>query len=847
MARTKIDYGIDLGTTNSAIARMDEGENRIIKSDDGQSDTTPSCVAFNKKQTCFIGLKAFNRVSDESAKAFNQFSRSGKYKKEKNAYIEFKRSMGSDKKYESSFMEHDFSSEELSAEVLKKLKSYVRDDSEITAVVVTVPAMFQQNQIEATKGAAELAGFQYCELLQEPIAAAMAYGLSTQGADGFWLVFDFGGGTFDAALMRVEEGIIKVEDTSGDNRLGGKNLDHAIVDEILIPHLESEYNLEETLESERGRELLREALKRPAEEIKIEFSSGKSKVDYLIEDLGEDDDGEEFELNITATVETFEEVVKPIFQQAVDISIELLKRNNLSGSDLFAVLMVGGPTFLETLRSMLREQITDKIDVSIDPMTVVAKGAALFASTRDIPEGLQVRDRANIQLKLKYPETTVETEENLGIKVERDKTEGEVPGTVFVEINRKDKGWSSGKIEIVDDAEIIEIELLPGKANGFTVTLFDNQGTIFPCEPAAFTIIQGMKVSSATLPLNMCAEALDTNRAKALIVPFKGLEKNTSLPAKGKQTFRTQTDLRPGNRDDLFEIRLYEAEEPYSRALPNEWIGTISITGEDLPQFLPKDSEVEITLEMDASRIMKCSCYFPYLDESVDKESPSRKQEEIPTEKLESDIEKTRHSLSLLFDDGGLEGSDIDDLETKLAEVSKLLDQGRNDRDRKNEVASRIGELIKKIDKLNDQNQWPAAEQELDDAFAMVTVTQQRLGDEKTTQAIEQMRQQAVVIKETEDTGQARLMADALRSLDYHMVKEDIGFWAGFIVSFDRDFDTCEWKDKAKARRLVDEGKEVLATAPSKAKLEDIVRSLFELMPDKSEPIGNVDLSLLKH
>ena len=842
MARTKIDYGIDLGTTNSAIARMDEGENRIIKSDDGQSDTTPSCVAFNKKQTCFAGLKAYNLLSSEAAAAFNKFSRTGKYKKGKNIFIEFKRSMSSDKKYESSFMGLSFSSEELSAEVLKKLKSYVRDDSEVAAVVITVPAMFQQTQIEATKRAAELAGFQYCELLQEPIAASMAYGLTAQGADGFWLVFDFGGGTFDAALMRVEEGIIKVEDTSGNNRLGGRDIDFAIVDETLIPYLESEYNLEETLESEKGRELLRDALKRPAEEIKIEFSSGKSKVNYLIEDVGEDDDGEEFELDITVTVETFERVVKPIFQRAVDISIEMLKRNNLSGSDLFTVLMVGGPTFLETLRRMLREQITDKIDVSIDPMTVVAKGAALFASTRDIPEGLQTRDRANVQLKLKYPETTVELEETLGIMVERDKTEGKVPGTVFAEINRKDKGWSSGKIEIVGDAEIIEIELLPGKANGFTVTLFDNQGTIFPCEPAAFTIIQGMKVSSATLPLNMCAEAFVTDRAKALIVPFKGLEKNTSLPAKGKETFRTQTDLRPGNRDDHFEIRLYEAEEPYSRALPNEWIASILLAGDDLPQFLPKDSEVEVTLELDASRFMKCSCYFPYLDESVDKDIPSEELKGITVEKLEDDIEKTRQSLSLLFDEDGLDSDEIDKLEAKLADVSKRLDQGGSDRDRKDEVAGQIGKLIKEIDKLSDKNQWPAAEQELDRAFALVTQTQLRYGDEKTAQEIEQMRELAKAIKQATDINQARLMTASLRSLDFQMVKEKTEVWAGYILSFDQNFDIYEWLDRAAARRLIDEGKKIMATAPSRSKLEEIVRSLFELMPD--EPIGDVDLKI---
>ncbi len=847
MARTKIDYGIDLGTTNSAIARMDEGENRIIKSDDKQMDTTPSCVAFSKK-TCSVGEKALNSFRKEVETSFLKHTRTGEYPEEKNAYIEFKRTMGSDEPYKSSRMVREFSSEELSAEVLKKLKSYVRDDDEVAAVVVTVPAMFQQNQVAATKKAAELAGFQYCELLQEPIAASIAFGLSAQNADGFWLVFDFGGGTFDVALMRVEEGIIKVHDTSGDNHLGGKNIDYKIVDEILIPHLENEYDLEKILADEKGRELLQEALKRPAEEIKIEFANGKQEVKYYKEDLGEDGDGEELELDITIFLEDFERVVQPIFQRAIDICHKLLERNNLFGNDLHTVILVGGPTLLETMRKMLREQLTDKIDISIDPMTAVTKGAALFASTRDIPEGLQIRDKAKIQLKLKYPETTVETEERLGLKIERSKTDGEVPKTVLAEISRKDKGWSSGRIEIVDDVELVEIVLLPGKANGFTVTLFDDQGAIYPCEPASFTIIQGMKVANATLPMNVCAEAFVTDHSKALIVPFPGLKKNTPLPAKGKETFRTQTDLRPGNKEDLFEIRIYDAEEPFSRALPNEWINTVSITGEDMPQFLPKDSEVEITLELDASRLIKLSCYFPYIDESVDKELPYRRQTAIPIEKLEGDIENTRHSLSLLFsEDDNLDSDVIEKFEAKLAEISKHLDQGRNDRDRKDEVAGRIGKLIKEIDKLSDQNQWPTAEAELNNAFTQVTQTQKRYGDEKFAQAIEQMRQQAEAIKQATDTKQARLMTEALRSLDYHMVKEDIGFWANFIDSFDQNFDIYEWHNRAAARRLVDEGKKIMATAPTKDKLEEIVRSLFELMPDKSEPIGDADLSLLKY
>lgn len=239
--RQKIDYGIDLGTTNSAIARMEDGEAVIIKSDDNQMDTTSSIVSFNKKQTIFVGLSAKNALEREAASNFRN-----RKQIEPNGYQEFKRTMGTDHQYASSNMHRTYSSEELSAEVLKKLKGYIRDE-EIISAVITVPAMFRQSQLDATQRAAELAGFNYCELLQEPIAASIAYGMKANNANGYWLVFDFGGGTFDAALMHVEEGIMKVVDTEGDNHLGGKNLDNAIVDQLLIPELEKQCELNDTL------------------------------------------------------------------------------------------------------------------------------------------------------------------------------------------------------------------------------------------------------------------------------------------------------------------------------------------------------------------------------------------------------------------------------------------------------------------------------------------------------------------------------------------------------------------------------------------------------------------------
>ena len=236
--RQKIDYGIDLGTTNSAIARMDGGEASIIKSDDNQMDTTPSCVSFNKKKTLFVGQTAKNTVESESSSAFRS-----RRQVPSNSYLEFKRTMGSDHTYVSTWMERSFTSEELSAEVLKKLRGYIRDE-EVSSVVITVPAMFKQNQIDATQRAAEIAGFKYCELLQEPIAASIAYGIKASANSGYWLVFDFGGGTFDAALMHVDDGIMKVIDTEGDNHLGGKNIDVAIVDQLFIPELKKKCQID---------------------------------------------------------------------------------------------------------------------------------------------------------------------------------------------------------------------------------------------------------------------------------------------------------------------------------------------------------------------------------------------------------------------------------------------------------------------------------------------------------------------------------------------------------------------------------------------------------------------------
>lgn len=837
--RQKIDYGIDLGTTNSAIARMEDGEAFIIKSDDNQVDTTPSIVSFNKKQAVFVGLSAKNALERESV----SFHRNRK-KAEPNGYQEFKRTMGTDHQYTSSNMQRSYTSEELSAEVLKKLKGYIRDE-EVTSAVITVPAMFRQSQLDATQRAAELAGFSYCELLQEPIAASIAYGVKANATTGYWLVFDFGGGTFDAALMHVEEGIMKVVDTEGDNHLGGKNLDNAIVDQLLIPELQKQCELSDTLENESTKKLLQDALKKYAEEAKIALSS-KEKWSYFLEDLGEDDDGEEIQADLDISLEQYEKVVSPIFQRAIDIVQDVLKRNNLSGRDLESLILVGGPTFQQTLRRMLKEQITEKVDTNIDPMTAVAKGAALFASTKDIPGDLQKRDSSKAQLSLKYPETTVETHENLGIRIDRDQSTANLPDTFTLEIIRGDSGWSSGKVIVEGDVEIIELMLNEGKTNQFNIKLSGPDGSNIPCEPSSITIIQGMKIANATLPYSVGIEVYDTVDNKQGVYPLAGLEKNKTLPAKGKGSFKTMKDIRPGVKEDQLLIPIYELsrENAGSRAILNTFFGKFAITGQDISSFLPAGSEVEVTLNIDASRRGKLSVYLPSLDESFDIVIEPTIEKDVKKEELQKEIVQAKATAQRLANEGN---SVAEKQLEQLDETEQVLNDRGHERSSKEEVKAKLQESLIELDKQEEAGEWPKVKQELQETLNHLIMQNKRYGNAQTNRLVEESEEHVRQVIAAKDIQSAKKLESQLSSMAFELQGQDISFWVGAVYYLDESFDEIKWTNRAEAYRGVQNLKQLLNMNPNKDRLEQAVWEVVQLMsPESKAAMQNVNNDLLR-
>jgi len=844
--RNKIDYGIDLGTTNSAIARMENGVPTIKKSDT-LKDTVPSCVHFNKRKDILVGDTAFNVMKNDNTRALKSFE-AGKT----NTFIEFKRTMGTTHTYECSNMGKDFTSEELSAEVLKKLKSFIQDEN-IYSIVITVPAKFLNPQNEATMKAAKLAGFKHVQLLQEPVAAATAYGLTAKNKDSFWCVFDFGGGTFDAALVKSEEGILSVKDTDGDNWLGGKNLDLTIVDELIIPTLQKSYSINSILADTTKRQLLRDVLKFYAEEIKIEMST-KTSVNYVIP-LGslkiEDEDGinlEDEEIEIVATFNEFENVVAPIFQKAIDITKELLKRNNLKGSDLGALILVGGPTFSPILRRMLKEQITDKVDTSVDPMTVVAKGAALFASTITVSDEVkeETRDKTKLQLDIKYDATTVELDEMVNIKVLKEKTVGTFPEKVFVDVVRSDGAWSSGKKQIGEKASIVEVVLNEGQSNSFDVNVYDEAGNKLECQPNQFSILQGIGGLDGmqVLPYHIGIAKYFHAEEKDLFEPVKGLEKSKKVPATGvRNGLKTRSAIRPGMVSDFIRIPIYQGDHNAEGTNPvlNNLITEVIISGETLPKLLPEGSDVNITIKVDRSQIMQFIAEFPTI-EHTEELKIEIKQTEPPTEDfLTKEIAKAKRIAQKV---------NADDVAEKLDAFEEQLENEKGSADGKMKILDGLRKELLKLDGAEKSAEYPKVEEELKEAFYELedliekikrNADDGNLNIRQIESHLEEYRKKVEHIVKEKNIKEAKELTREIGQLDFELRNAVTGnaMDVQFLRHINDTFNSYHWRDATKARQLINQGLQ-MATNGNTSGIRNILIQIIGLMPDNEKPTNTL-------
>jgi len=296
-----IQIGIDLGTTNSSVAINNKGVIDIVKNDLGD-EYTPSVFGIDKAKNKIVGKRAYETLFEHAG-----------LDEEKNYKAEVKRLMGTSETKFFERLDKEMRPEEISAEILIFLKEaivkrYPKFDT--SAAVITVPAYFSTLEAEATKRAGNLAGFEHVVLLQEPIAAAMAYGFSNSENNN-WIIYDLGGGTFDVALVSAKDGILSVREHNGDNFLGGKDFDSLIVNKIIKPKILENFELKNFDGNNKKYKGVFSKLKYKAEEAKIYLSNYEQTI-IEIEEIGKDDNNKEINLSIEISRAELQALIKPL-------------------------------------------------------------------------------------------------------------------------------------------------------------------------------------------------------------------------------------------------------------------------------------------------------------------------------------------------------------------------------------------------------------------------------------------------------------------------------------------------------------------------------------------------------
>ncbi|MFJ9031532.1 Hsp70 family protein [Streptomyces sp. NPDC102274] len=580
--RETIDFGIDLGTTNSAIAVAEDDGVRVIKNNDGW-DYTPSAVWSPKEGVIHVGRRARERTEIDPD----------------DAYAEFKLEMGvagAHRRFGRAGI--SLSPEQLSAEVLKSLRQDVAHEYgyQPEAAVITVPASFALNQNNATGEAAALAGLgEHCPLVQEPTAAAIAYGVQDASDSAHWMVFDLGGGTFDAAVMSKRDGELQLIQHAGDPYLGGKLIDWALVDDLLAPAARRDLGLPDfTRNNPRWRKNFAK-LKLEAENAKIALS--RSAAMDISLDLDDGNGGTEpFEYTLTRGA--LDDLALPFYTRAIRLCRDALAESSLRPDHIDRLLLVGGATLSPGLRELLADPVEGPgilLDHSQDPTTVVARGAAVFARTVRLPRKPQKAAPGEFTVELNYSAQSVDTTD---IPVSGRVNSGStVDWSRFAVTLSNPEGrppFRGPRTELSPDGGFYtEVTIDADTKSRFTVELTDASGTRQKLDGDSFSIthvavVPGDAVLTGTLGIGKADGTFD---------PM--LRKGTALPAMVTKTYRTTIALRRSEPDAVIRIPLLEGER--GRADRNTRVGLLEIRPRDVRIDLPAQSEVEVTFEIQAS------------------------------------------------------------------------------------------------------------------------------------------------------------------------------------------------------------------------------------------------------
>lgn len=814
-----INFGIDLGTSNSLIAKFDKGEVLVYKNPSGFKESLPSVVGFRNDRV-LVGEQARTYLTRDSRSVVSRF----------------KRKMGTSESFHIKALDASRSPVELSACVLKELKTFVQSGEEVDAAVITIPASFDTLQSNATKEAGQQAGFKTVVLLQEPIAASLAYANRERNIDlknSQWLVYDLGGGTFDAALVRIVEGELTVVDHEGDNYLGGTDFDALLVEKLVVPELNRQGHFDDllgSLKSQSGsRNALWHALLAKAEEAKVELSA-KTAAEIDIGTLTvEDDDGNVLDPIVTVTRSDFEALIKEAVDGTIDRVKRILTRNALQPSDLKFILMVGGSTYIPFVRKRVEEVMGIPANTNVDPTNAVAVGAAYFAGTKErAQKAASTKPGPSLKVRMAYNKTSQETEEPFTAKVE-----GAGEGMHY-RILSEDGSYDSGLRKL--GTRIVEdLPLREGAYNLFTLKVFDGQGSPVALDADVIQIAQGRySVTGQMLPEDICLVVDDAVAHDTRLVPL--FNKNVVLPTHTKRTQEVGRTIVKGSSD---ELRILVVEGPANRhSSTNKPLGMLLITGKQISRDLIKGTEVDLKITMSESRDLTLSAYLNGTDQEFSQVF-APKSRHVSTAVLSAETLQLEAKLQREIDEAqetgqrqvsaGLEKALLG-VQTLMSEVAELKDDDVTDK--KYQLEDRKRELARVMYELTAGKRLEQARRDYQEAKTDCANLIQESGNDRERSQFREVlaREQTFINSTVPEKIQAE--TEHLRRIHYAILARMPTFLQGMFEHLVKK--RASMNDEVQASRLIDAGKRAVVEEDWE-EVRALCGRLWDLLPEEQQ------------